>query len=81
MSTTDTIKEYILAAYLPGTPIDELDSSYDLLDNGVVDSLGLLQLIAWVEQCYQIPISEVEISPNDFRSVDAICHFVKNAKK
>ncbi|HKR49992.1 MAG TPA: acyl carrier protein [Pseudonocardiaceae bacterium] len=81
MSTTDTIKRYILAEYLPGTPTDELDSSYDLLDNGVVDSLGLLQLIAWLKQRYEIPIDEVEISPNDFRSVNAICHFVANSRK
>jgi len=81
MSTADSIKKYILAEYLPGTPIEELDSSCDLLDNGVVDSLGLLQLIAWVEQRYQIPINEVEISPDNFRSVDAICHFVKDVKK
>ena len=81
MSTADSIKKYILAEYLSGTPIEELDSSYDLLDNGVVDSLGLLQLIAWVEQRYQIPINEVEISPDNFRSVDAICHFMKDVKK
>jgi len=81
MSTADSIKKYILTEYLPGTPIEELDSSYDLLDNGVVDSLGLLQLIAWVEQRYQIPINEVEISPDNFRSVDAICHFMKDVKK
>ncbi|MGH3778401.1 MAG: acyl carrier protein [Pseudonocardiaceae bacterium] len=81
MSTADSIKEYILAEYLPGIPIDELDSSYDLLNNGVVDSLGLLQLIAWVEQRYQIPIDDVEISPDNFRSVDAIHHFVEDAKK
>jgi acyl carrier protein len=81
MSTAHTIKRYILAEYLPDTLIDELDSSYDLLDNGVVDSLGLLQLIAWVQQRYQIPINDVEISPDDFRSVDAIDRFVKDVKK
>jgi acyl carrier protein len=76
MSDMDTIKQHILAEYLPGTPIGELDSSYDLLDNGVVDSLGLLALIAWVEQRYEIPIDDIDISPDDFRSVDAICDFV-----
>lgn len=81
MSDTDIIKAYILEEYLPGTPPAELDGSYDLLDNGVVDSLGLLQLIAWVEQRYEIPIDEVELSPDHFRSVDAICRFVDQARK
>ena len=76
---TDTIKEYILAEYLPGTPMDELDLSYDLMENGVVDSLGLLRLIAWVGERYHIPVDEVEISPNNFRSVNDISRFVERA--
>jgi methoxymalonate biosynthesis acyl carrier protein len=79
MSNKETITTYILAEYLPGTPRDELESSYDLMSNGVVDSLGLLQLIAWVGDHYQIPIDEIDVSPDDFRSVDAICHFVDHA--
>lgn len=84
MSTTgtiETIKKHILSEYLPDTPVDELESSYDLLENGVIDSLGLLRLIAWIGQHYEIPIDEVEISPDDFRSVDAISNFVGNTRK
>ena len=79
MSATDTIKEYILAEYLPGTPAGELDLSYDLLENGVVDSLGLLRLVAWVGEKYHIPVDEVEISPDNFRSVHEISRFVEQA--
>jgi methoxymalonate biosynthesis acyl carrier protein len=81
MSTADTIKEYILAEYLPGTSCEELDSTYDLLESGVVDSLGLVQLVAWVGQTYRIPIDEVEISPDNFRSVNEICRFVENSRR
>ena len=80
MSTTDTIKEHIIAEYLPGTPVGDLDSSYDLLESGVVDSLALLGLIGWVEQHYRIPIDQVDISPEDFRSVDAIGRFVEKQR-
>jgi acyl carrier protein len=79
MSAADTIKEYILAEYLPGTPASELDLSYDLLENGVVDSLGLLRLVAWVGERYHIPVDEVEISPDDFRSVNEISRFIERA--
>lgn len=81
MSVTNVIKEYILAEYLPGTPITELDPSYDLMENGVVDSLGLLRLVAWVGEHYHIPIDEIEISPDNFRSVNEISQFVERASK
>lgn len=85
MTTTEgitaAVKAHILAEYLPGTPGEELENSYDLLDNGVVDSLGLLALISWVEQRFGVPIDEVEISPDDFRSVDAIREFVEKTTR
>lgn len=81
MSTTEVIKAHILQEYLPGTPSDELDLGYDLLDNGVVDSLGLLGLIEWIEQNFRIPVTDMEISPEDFRSVEAIRAFVDKATK
>lgn len=81
MSTSQIIKEFIVAEYLPGTSTEELDSSYDLLDTGVVDSLRLLRLIAWVEQQFHIPVDTVDISPDDFRTVKAITAFVENARK
>jgi acyl carrier protein len=81
MSTAGEVTAFIVAEYLPGTSSDELESSYDLIDTGVVDSLGLLQLIAWVEKRYAIPIDDVEISPENFRSVDAICEFVTATSK
>jgi methoxymalonate biosynthesis acyl carrier protein len=81
VSIATDVTEFIVAEYLPGTSATELDPSYDLLDTGVVDSLGLLQLIAWVEKRYDIPIDDVEISPDNFRSVAAICEFITTSKK
>jgi methoxymalonate biosynthesis acyl carrier protein len=81
MSTSDAVKAFILAEYLPGTPAEELDPGYDLLDNGVVDSLGLLRLVVWIGQHFQIAVDELDISPENFRSVNEICHFVEHAAK
>uniref|UniRef100_A0AAU2VFU6 Acyl carrier protein n=1 Tax=Streptomyces sp. NBC_00003 TaxID=2903608 RepID=A0AAU2VFU6_9ACTN len=76
-SITEAVKAHILAEYLPGTPHEELETSYDLLDNGVVSSLDLLVLITWVGQRFQIPIDDVELSPDSFRTIDTISEFVE----
>ncbi len=72
MTLSREITEHIVAEYLPGTPAEELDSSYDLLKNGVVTSLELLGLISWLSDRYAIPFADLDISPDDFRSVNAI---------
>jgi len=80
VNATREITQYIVAEYLPGTSPAELDSSYDLLDTGIVDSLRLLQLISWVGNHFQLPIDDLEITPDNFRSVEAIREFVDNAR-
>ena len=80
MSLADEITRYVVSEYLPGTAPEELDSTYDLLDTGVVDSLRLLQLIAWLGDRYRIPMDDLDISPENFRSVDAMTAFVTTAR-
>ncbi|HVK19785.1 MAG TPA: acyl carrier protein [Actinokineospora sp.] len=76
MSRLAEIKRFVLAEFAPDVRADELADNFDLLDNGVVDSLGLLRLIGWVGERYEIPVEEVDLTPDDFRSVDAIEKFV-----
>jgi len=75
-SYADQIKEFIFAEFLPGVTSDQLADDYDLVANGVIDSLGLLRVVSWLENRFDIPIDEVDISEQDFVSVAAICEFV-----
>lgn len=71
------IKEFVIEEYLPDTSADDLDDGYDLLAGGVIDSLGVLKLIAWLEESFGIRAEDVELDPADFRSVAAIAAFVE----
>lgn len=77
MSTEIEIKRFIITNFARDITSDQLSSDLNLLDSGVVDSLGLLRLIAWVGGKYQIPVNNVDVSPDEFSSVDAIRTFVE----
>lgn len=70
------VTQYIVAEYLPDASAGELDPNYDLIATGVVTSLQLLRLIGWLGDRYDIPFGDLEISPNDFRSVTVIAGLV-----
>lgn len=76
MSDVDKIKQYVLDEFLPGVSADELDADYDLRANGVIDSLGLLRVVTWLEAAFDIPVEEVEITEQDFTTVASISRFV-----
>ncbi|MFP8883437.1 phosphopantetheine-binding protein [Streptomyces mangrovi] len=80
MSVESEIKRFIIGNFLPDVPADQLSSDLDLLENGVVDSLGLLRLITWVGDEYRIPVADLDIAPHQFSSVEAIAGFVRGAR-
>jgi len=79
MDPTQTIKEFVVETFLPDVSVEQLDSDYDLLANGVIDSLGLLEVIAWIEDRFEIGIDGIDIAPENFRSVDAMRSFIESA--
>ncbi len=81
MSNSDAIKNYIVREFVPDITADDLADDYDLIANGVVDSLGLLRLISWLETTYSIPVDDIEINEQDFVTVDAICEFIDRAAR
>ncbi|HEX5567918.1 MAG TPA: phosphopantetheine-binding protein, partial [Streptomyces sp.] len=80
VSVEGEIKRFIVGNFIPDVPADQLSSDLDLLENGVVDSLGLLRLITWVGEKYGIPVADLDIAPHQFSSVDAIADFIRGAR-
>lgn len=76
MSRAQAIKAFVIAEFIPDVSPDELADDYDLLSDGVIDSLGLLKLIAWVENEFGVVIDDTALAPDNFRSVRAIDGFV-----
>lgn len=57
-----------------------IDPEENLLDRGAIDSVGLLNLITFVEQQTGIRVPEDEMIPENFESVVAIEAFVGRMK-
>ncbi|MEW1893009.1 acyl carrier protein [Streptomyces sp. NPDC048567] len=81
MSNTATIKQFLIEEFLPDLTQDELADDQDLLSSGAIDSLGLLKLIAWVEDRFGLAVDDTDLDPNNFRSVNAIDTFVATARQ
>jgi acyl carrier protein len=47
-----------------------------LIVAGIVDSLGIFQLVAFLQDEFEIPVEDHEITPEHFRSIATIERFV-----
>jgi acyl carrier protein len=77
---TSKIKAFIVEEFMPDVSVDELDSNFDLQTGGVVDSVGLLKIVAWLEDEFDVTVDESELGPDSFRTVTAINEYVDKAK-
>jgi acyl carrier protein len=78
--TTAKIKQFIVDEFMPDVPVEDLDDDFDLLTGGVVDSLGLLKVVAWLEDEFDIGVDDSELGPDSFRTVAQIKAFVDQAR-
>lgn len=51
-----------------------------LLDAGIIDSLGILELVNFIEQEFDITVTDEELLPENFQSVLSLTAFVEKKK-
>ena len=73
--TREKVRQFVLTQ-LDARGITELDDAASLVECGVADSLGIFQLVAFLEETFQVHIGDQEIVLDNFRSVDAMVRFV-----
>lgn len=49
----------------------------NLLESGIIDSLGILDLVSFLEQEFVIVVADDELIPENFQSVDRLTLFVE----
>ena len=57
-------------------PLNELSDDCDLLLSGVIDSLGLLELVTAVNEHYGREIDFEDLDPEQMTIVGPLCYFV-----
>ena len=55
----------------------DLSASQSLLDSGVVDSTGVLELVAFLEQSFGIEVKDADMVPENLDTIDNIAAFVR----
>lgn len=81
MSNLASIKQFIVDELVPDSHSDEIPNDLDLLQSGVLDSLAVLRMVAFIEDEFDIALQPDEIDPANFKSIDAIAELVDSKLK
>ena len=82
MLESEKIKNQI-RAYLKESVISsgEIENDTKIFDQGLLDSMGLLFLIEYLNENFKVEVEDEELDPKNFESIDNIASFVLNKKR
>lgn len=72
------INDYISQELVQDATLLPLTNATSLLETGVLDSLSLLKLVLFVQERFGIVVDDVDLVPEHFASVDAICAYLRS---
>ena len=78
MDTKIKIKQYIAQNILLVDQAFAFDDDASFLDQGIIDSLGFMELVAFVEKEWGIQIEPEDLVPENFDSVNKLSRYINS---
>ena len=73
------IKEFILDEFSPEE--SQLKDNILLFDAGIIDSLGMVKLTAFIKESYGVNINPSEVTMENFNTIEKIAKFISEKTK
>jgi acyl carrier protein len=70
------MRQHILENYLFTDDGSALDDSQSFMDSRTIDSMGMMQLIQFIETTFKFTLQEADMTPERLDSVDRLVRFI-----
>lgn len=70
------VRKFIVENFMFGQENQDFSDAASMLENGLIDSTGVLELVAFVEEKYGISVADEDLVPANFDSVDNLAEYV-----
>lgn len=76
MSRINAVKEFIIENFLFGEE-EQLQPDTDFFDKGIIDSTGVIELVSFMEETFNISVDDEELIPQNLSSLNNIDAFLQ----
>jgi acyl carrier protein len=77
MTIKEQLKDYIARNLLFSDNGFKYDDDASFLEEGIVDSIGVLELVAFVDESFGVEVEDHEVTPDNFDSVNKLAAYVQ----
>ena len=75
MELKKQVRDFVTANFYVADPAS-LEDRASLLDDGIVDSTGVLEVIGFIESTFGVTVEDSEMLPENLDSIERIAAFV-----
>jgi acyl carrier protein len=79
MDIKEQVRTFVTSNFYVADP-SALEDNASLLDKGIIDSTGVLEVIFFIEETFGITIEDSEMLPENLDSIERISKFVARKK-
>ena len=76
MPIEEQMREFIVENFLFGESENGLRDSDSLLDKGIIDSTGVLELVSYLEETFEIQVEDEELIPKNLDSIANVTAYI-----
>ena len=77
----EEMRQYVLNEFLPGEKASNLHDDTPLRSSGIIDSVGLLRMIDFIESRYTIQVDAHEAGVENFDRIEDMAMFIQNKRR
>lgn len=78
MSTQDRVRSFIIDELRFRGSAKDLKNDYPLLEKEVLDSMGIFQVVSFLESEFGIEVDDEDLVPDNFGTIDLIANLVES---
>ena len=71
------LRNFILENYLFSDDQSELNNDDSFLESKIMDSMGVLELVSFLEEQFEVTTEDLEMIPDNLDSIDKLVTFVE----
>jgi acyl carrier protein len=74
------VRKYILENFMYSDDQSRLTSDLSLIDNGIVDSTGVLELVGFIEETFGFKVDDADLVPDNFDSLAKMTAYIERRR-
>ena len=72
----DSLRSFVLTTFLPGEDPETLSADTPLLSSGIIDSIAVLDMVAWIESTFGVRLEQDDLGRERLDTIALIADLI-----